>query len=301
MTNPVGEKRESPTWSNWNMGGAWLMQNEYDHYLYTQDRDYLRHTAYPLMKGASDFMLRWLVDNPNRPGELDHGARHLAEALYVTDKGYQGATVYGGTADLAIVRELLTNTLEAAQTLKADKAYQDTLRNTIARLRPYTVGHMGDLNEWYHDWDDQDFKHRHQSHLIGLYPGHQITPQATPDLAQAARRSLEIKGDETTGWSTGWRINLWARLHDSRQAYHIYQKLLRYVDPTRGRDGTAAPIPTSSTHTRPSRSTATSVVWPVCARCSCQATAAPSRCCRHCGTWATGSVRGLTGTRADMR
>ena len=235
MTNPVGEKRESPTWSNWNMGGAWLMQNVYDHYLYTQDRNYLRHTAYPLMKGASDFMLRWLVDNPNRPGELITAPATSPEALYVTDKGYQGATVYGGTADLAIVRELLTNTLEAAQTLKADKAYQDTLRNTIARLRPYTVGHMGDLNEWYHDWNDQDFKHRHQSHLIGLYPGHQITPQATPDLAQAARRSLEIKGDETTGWSTGWRINLWARLHDSRQAYHIYQKLLRYVDPTPGK------------------------------------------------------------------
>jgi alpha-L-fucosidase 2 len=90
---------------------------------------------------------------------------------------------------------------------------------------------MGDINEWYYDWDDWDFQHRHQSHLIGLYPGSHITLKGAPDLAKAAARSLEIKGDKTTGWSTGWRINLWARLHDAKQAYHIYQKLLTYVSP----------------------------------------------------------------------
>jgi alpha-L-fucosidase 2 len=243
MSNPVGEKRESPTWSNWNMGGAWLMQNIYDHFLYTQDRDYLRRTAYPQMKGASDFVLRWLIENPLRPGELITAPATSPEAEYITDKGYRGATVYGGTADLAIIRELLTNTLDAATVLGTDKAYRDTLQQTIARLRPYTVGHMGDINEWYYDWDDQDFRHRHQSHLIGLYPGHQITPATTPQLAQAARRSLEIKGDETTGWSTGWRINLWARLHDSEQAFHIYQKLLRFVDPAPGKGGHGGTYP----------------------------------------------------------
>lgn len=231
MTNPVGEKRESPTWSNWNMGGAWLMQNVYDHYLYTQDKDYLRHTAYPMMKGASDFVLDWLVPDPNNPKELITAPSTSPEAFYITDKGYKGATLYGGTADLAIIRELLRNTLDAARTLKTDRKYQDTLRQTIARLRPYTVGHSGDINEWYHDWDDEDFKHRHQSHLIGLYPGSQITAEGTPELAHAAARSLEIKGDETTGWSTGWRINLWARLKNATQAYHIYRKLLTYVDP----------------------------------------------------------------------
>ncbi|MBM6992509.1 MAG: glycoside hydrolase family 95 protein [Prevotella sp.] len=243
MTNPVGEKKESPTWSNWNMGGAWLMQNVYDHYLYTQDRQYLHDTAYPLMKGASDFVLDWLVPNPNNPKELITAPSTSPEAFYKNDKGYKGATMYGGTADLAIVRELLTNTLEAAQTLKLDKKYQDTLRHTIARLRPYTIGHMGDINEWYYDWDDEDFHHRHQSHLIGLYPGHQITTADTPSLAQAAARSLEIKGDETTGWSTGWRMNLWARLHNAPQAYHIYQKLLSYVDPehTRSQHGGTYP------------------------------------------------------------
>lgn len=233
MTNPVGEKRESPTWSNWNMGGAWLMQNVYDHYLYTQDEDYLRHTAYPMMKGASDFMLRWLVANPNNPDEFITAPGTSPEAFYLTPEGYKGATLYGGTADLAIVRELLSNTLEAARELHKDRKYQDTLRNVIARLHPYTIGKDGDLNEWYHDWADEDPHHRHQSHLIGLYPGHQIKPETTPELAQAAARTLEQKGNRTTGWSTGWRINLWARLRNAPRAYATYRQLLRYVDPER--------------------------------------------------------------------
>lgn len=231
MSNPVGNKRESTSWSNWNMGGAWLMQNVYDHYLYTQDKEYLRTTAYPLMKGAADFMLRWLIPNPKNPKELITAPSTSPEAFYVTDNGYTGASLYGGTADLAIIRELLTNTLEAAKTIGKDKAYQDTLRHTLSRLHPYTIGHLGDLNEWYYDWNDQDIHHRHQSHLIGLYPGHQITISSTPKLAEAAVKTLEQKGDQTTGWSTGWRVNLWARLHNGNQAYLLYQKLLSYVDP----------------------------------------------------------------------
>ena len=140
-------------------------------------------------------------------------------------------TCYGGTADLAIIRELLINTIAAEQTLNPFDRAIESQQQTLSALRPYTVGHMGDLNEWFYDWDDFDFQHRHQSHLIGLYPGHHLTTKTTPELAQACRRSLEIKGDKTTGWSTGWRINLWARLHDSQQAYHIYQKLLTYVSP----------------------------------------------------------------------
>ncbi len=243
MTNPVGEKNESPTWSNWNMGGAWLMQNVYDHYLYTRDNDYLSHTAYPLMKGASDFMLDWLTPNPDNPSELFTAPATSPEAYYITDKGYKGATMYGGTADLAILRELFANTLEAAKILGIDESYQDTLRQTIDKLHPYTIGHSGDINEWYYDWDDEDFQHRHQSHLFGLYPGHQITPTSTPQLAKAAAKSLDIKGKETTGWSTGWRINLWARLHDGSKAYEVYRKLLTYVDPknTRSQHGGTFP------------------------------------------------------------
>lgn len=231
MSNPVGEKQESPEWSNWNMGGAWLVNTLWEHYDFNRDKKYLHDTAYPLMKGASDFMLKWLIENPKKKGELITAPSTSPENEYVNDKGYHGTTCYGGTADLAIIRELLTNTLKAAQALNIDKTYQDTLTSTIKCLHPYTIGHMGDINEWYYDWDDYDFQHRHQSHLIGLYPGHQITTTNTPELTKAATRTLEIKGDKTTGWSTGWRINLWARLHRSDMAYHLYQKLLTYVSP----------------------------------------------------------------------
>ena len=225
MTNPVGEKRESPEWSNWNLGGAWLVNTLWERYQFTQDKEYLRNVAYPLMSGAAQFCLRWLIENPKQPGELITAPSTSPENEYKTDKGYHGTTCYGGTADLAIIRELFINTIAAGKVLgKKNKE----MEKALAKLHPYTIGHMGDLNEWYHDWDDWDFQHRHQSHLIGLYPGNHLT-DAT--LQKAAERSLEIKGDKTTGWSTGWRINLWARLHKPQQAYHIYQKLLTPIAP----------------------------------------------------------------------
>ena len=230
MTNPVGEKREWPEWANWNMGGAWLVNALWDHYLFNLDIEYLRSTAYPLMKGAAEFCMAWLIKNPNNPDELITAPSTSPENEYKTDKGYHGMTMYGGTADLAIIRELLTNTIKAAETLNIDKELRDRMNTTINMLHPYKIGKRGNLQEWYYDWDDWDWKHRHQSHLIGLYPGRHIT-EAQPELMKACRKSLEIKGDETTGWSTGWRINLWARLKDADQAYHIYQKLLTYVSP----------------------------------------------------------------------
>ena len=231
MANPV---QGMPLWANWNMSGAWLCMSLWEHYLFTQDKDYLRNTAWPLMKGAADFCLDWLMENPKAPSK--EGGRELITApstspenMYVTDEGYQGSTCYGGTADLAIIRELLSNASEAATACGDDATpYQKAL----ARLHPYTVGHEGDLNEWYYDWRDQDPKHRHQSHLIGLYPGHHLlSAEHHSSLLSAAEKTLIQKGDQTTGWSTGWRINLWARLHNSRQAYHIYRKLLTYVSP----------------------------------------------------------------------
>ena len=231
MTNPVGEKNESPEWSNWNMGGAWLVNTLWERYQFTQDKEYLKTVAYPLMKGAAQFCLRWLIDNPKQPGELITAPSTSPENEYKTDKGYHGTTCYGGTADLAIIRELFINTIAAGKILGQKNK---EMEQALAKLHPYTIGHMGDLNEWYYDWDDWDFQHRHQSHLIGLFPGNHITTQA--DLLKACERSLEIKGDKTTGWSTGWRINLWARLHNAKQAYHIYQKLLTPIAP-RGSKG----------------------------------------------------------------
>lgn len=130
-----------------------------------------------------------------------------------------------------MIRELFIQTVKASQVLDIDAEFRTKLENALQKLYPYQIGKKGNLQEWYYDWDDQDPKHRHQSHLFGLYPGNHITPALTPDIANACRTTLEIKGDETTGWSKGWRINLWARLWDGNRAYKMYRELLRYVDP----------------------------------------------------------------------
>ena len=228
MANPVGEKREKPEWSNWPMGGAWLVETLWEHYLFTGDEAYLRQVAFPLMKGAADFCLDWLIENPKQDGELITAPSTSPENEYVTDRGYHGMTCYGGTADMAIIRELFQNVIAASKVCGTNAT---AYKNALKRLHPYTVGKEGDLNEWYHDWRDYDPHHRHQSHLIGLYPGSHLTD---PALLKACEQTLLQKGDESTGWSTGWRINLWARLHNAAQAYHIYQKLLTYIPPSGG-------------------------------------------------------------------
>ena len=235
MANPVGEKNEKPEWANWAMGGAWLVETLWEKYLFTQDDEYLKQTAYPLMLGAAEFLLDWLIPNPNNPEELITAPATSPENEYVTDRGYHGMTCYGSTADMAIIRELFTNTLRAAAIVNDGSDVVKAIEAALPRLHPYTVGRDGDLNEWYHDWRDYDPHHRHQSHLIGLYPGHHLASEysasSSHPLLVSCQKTLEQKGDQTTGWSTGWRINLWARLHRADEAFHIYQKLLTYVSP----------------------------------------------------------------------
>lgn len=227
MTSPVGEQNESPEWANWTMGGAWLATHLWEHYMFTKDRQFIAE-YYPTLKNAAEFCLNWLVE---KNGELITMPSTSPENHFITDKGYNGSIFYGGTADLAIIRECVGDAVKAATTLGIDEDFCKKANNRLAKLRPYKIGKRGQLLEWYHDWDDADWTHRHQSHLIGLYPGHHITPASTPELANAAARSLEIKGDKTTGWSTGWRINLLARLLDGKNAYHMVRTLLNYVSP----------------------------------------------------------------------
>ena len=230
MSNPVGDFGQgNPVWANWNMGGAWLVTHLWEHYLFSQDKMFLKEKAYPLMKGAARFCLEWLVEDGK--GDLITSPSTSPENLYLTPEGYRGATLSGGTADLAMIRECFLQTIRAAEVLKVDADFRNKLKTALSRLHPYQVGRKGNLQEWYFDWEDADPKHRHQSHLFGLHPGHHINPLDTPDLAAACRRTLEIKGDETTGWSKGWRINLWARLLDGNRAYKMYRELLRYVPP----------------------------------------------------------------------
>ena len=227
LTNPVGMHVGSPSWANWTMGGAWLATHIWERYLFTQDKDFLQQ-YYPVLKGAAEFCMNWLIE---KDGVLLTSPGTSPENRFVTPDGYAGATLYGSMADMAITRECLTDAIRAAEVLKTDKDFRREAEGKLARLLPYKIGKNGNLQEWFHDWPDQDPKHRHQSHLFGLYPGHHLSVSETPELAKACARTLEIKGDNTTGWSTGWRVNLYARLHDSEGAYRIYRRLLKYVSP----------------------------------------------------------------------
>jgi alpha-L-fucosidase 2 len=230
MTNPVGQfGKEEPMWACWNTAGAWLSTHIWEHYVFTQDKDYLKNEGYPIMKGASQFFLEWMVTDKN--GNLITSPSTSPENRYVTPDGFIGATMYGGTADLAMIRECFDKTIKASKVLNADAEFRAKLERALSKFHPYQIGKKGNLQEWYFDWNDEDPKHRHQSQLFGLFPGDHITPLKTPDLAKASRTTLEIKGDETTGWSKGWRINLWARLWDGNRSYKMLRELLRYVDP----------------------------------------------------------------------
>lgn len=230
MTNPVGDfGKGDPSWANWNMGGVWISTHLWEHYAFTADTTFLRNYAYPLMKGALQFALHWMVEDKN--GQLITSPSTSPENKFVTPNGIVGATLYGATSDLAMIRELLLQCIDATQVLNTDADFRAEMQQALAKLYPYQIGKKGHLQEWYYDWDDEDPRHRHQSQLFGLHPGAHITPALTPDIAQACRVSLDMKGDETTGWSKGWRINLWARLWDGNRAYKMLRELMRYVSP----------------------------------------------------------------------
>ena len=236
MTCPVGLHTGDPMWANWNMGGAWLSTHIWEHYTFSLDRDFLRE-YYPVLKGAAEFCLGWMVSTKDMGVD---GQEYLITApatspenSFVTPDGYHGRTCYGGFADIAMIRECLSDARDAAIVLRIDEAFVVEANKALARLQPYKIGHKGNLQEWFYDWEDEDPHHRHQSHLFGIYPGHHLVDGVNTKEAihHAASRTLELKGDRTTGWSTGWRVNLYARLHDAKNAYHIYRKLLSYVSP----------------------------------------------------------------------
>ncbi len=230
MSNPVGDFGSGdPNWANWNMAGAWLSTHLWEHYQFTRDTEFLKDDAYELMKGAALFCLEWLVED--QKGELITSPSTSPENKFITPDGYQGSTLYGGTADLAMIRQCFIQTIKASEILDTDLEFRNKLELALNKLHPYQIGKKGNLQEWYYDWEDVEPQHRHQSHLFGLFPGNHISPSTTPELANACRKTLEIKGDETTGWSKGWRINLWARLLDGNHAYKMYRELLKYVEP----------------------------------------------------------------------
>ncbi len=229
MSNPVGDfGKGHPCWAAWFLGGAWLSSHLWEHYTFTQDKEYLEQ-VYPTIKGAAQFCLEWLVEGKN--GYLMTSPGTSPENRFFTPDGYMASTLYGSTADLAMIRELFELTIKTCNILECDIDFKESLKTAHGRLQPYKVGSKGHLQEWFHDWEDVDKEHRHQTHLYGLFPGNHITAKDTV-LANACRKTLEMRGPKGMGWSFGWRICLWSRLYDGENAHQVLRSLLKYVEPT---------------------------------------------------------------------
>lgn len=224
QTNPVGAGVGDPKWANWAMGSPWISQHLYEHYRFTNDKKYLRETAYPLMKGAAEFCLDWLVE---KDGVLVTAPSTSPENVYILPGGAKGTVTIASAMDMEIIRDLFTNLIEADSILNIDKDFALLLKHKRALLNPLKIGKKGNLVEWYRDWEDEDPQHRHVSHLFALHPGREISPLLDPQFANAARKTLELRGDGGTGWSKAWKINFWSRLLDGDHAYKMYQELLK--------------------------------------------------------------------------
>lgn len=211
----------------WVTGAGWLSHHLWEHYLFTQDQEFLRQTAYPLMKEAALFFVDFLVKDPTT-GWLISTPSNSPE---------NGGLVAGPTMDHQIIRSLFKNCIEASEVLKTDANFRKILQTKYTQIAPNQIGKFGQLQEWLEDKDDTTNKHRHVSHLWGLYPGNEINWDQTPAFTQAARQSLMYRGDEGTGWSLAWKINFWARFKDGEHALKMVKMLLR---PASGAGGSYA-------------------------------------------------------------
>ncbi len=204
----------------WPMGGAWLSLHEWDHYDFTRDEAFLRNRAYPTMKEAAEFLLGYMVTDPQ--GRLITGPSISPENRYRLPDGSTAALCMGPTMDGEIARTLFSRAIEASEILHVDADFRERLRTARDRIPPLKIGKHGQIQEWLDDYDEQDPGHRHISQLFALMPGNEITVRGTPDLARAARATLERRlahGGGGTGWSRAWIVNFWARLEDAQQAY----------------------------------------------------------------------------------
>lgn len=214
----------------WPTGGAWLCQHLWEHFLYSGDKDFLAQ-YYPAMKGAADFFLSTLIPHPENAW--------MVVSPSVSPE--HGPVTAGTTMDNQLLFDLFHHTAAANDILGKDPKYSEKLRIMADKLPPMQIGKHAQLQEWLEDLDDPKNEHRHVSHLYGLYPGNQISPYSTPQLFEAAKQSLRYRGDQATGWSIGWKINLWARLLDGDHAYKIIQNMLTLAGRDWGRNGRTYP------------------------------------------------------------
>lgn len=232
-TSPVGnygrDKSYYPQAFAWQMGGAWLSTHLWEHFLYHRDTLFLKEQAYPLMKGAAQFLMHWLVKDPES-GLLVTAPSTSPENLFGAESG-KYAIGKGTAMDMAIIREVFSQVIRAAEILKTDAVFRTAVKEKLDATVPYKIGRYGQIQEWFDDLDDPDDHHRHISHLYGLFPGKEIDTHRSPELAKAARITLEHRGDAGTGWSMAWKINWWARLGDGARAYRLLQKAFQYINP----------------------------------------------------------------------
>ncbi len=217
----------SPGASFWNMSAGWLLSHMWEHFLFTADVDFLKNEAYPLMRGAAMFYSDWLIKDEN--GFWVTAANNSPENSFINFKGEKATISSGPTMDLAIIRELFTRTIDAAHLLKCDPDLVKELQEKLDHLAPYKIGSKGQLQEWQNDYREGEPNHRHVSHLYGLYPGNQINFATSPELYSAAKQTLLLRGDVATGWSMGWKTNLWARLFDGEHALKIVENLFNPI------------------------------------------------------------------------
>lgn len=216
---------EHPSWGATNTSAAWLCAHLYSHFLYTGDTAYLAD-VYPVMRGAAQFFVDMLVEDP-KTKYLVTAPTTSPENAYRLPNGNTASICAGSTMDNQIIRELFSNTIEAAALLGVDSSFVGLLADRKARLMPTSIGRDGRIMEWLQEYEEVEPRHRHVSHLYGLYPGNEISLEKTPELAEAARKTLLARGDESTGWSMAWKINFWARLRDGDHAWKLLTDLLR--------------------------------------------------------------------------
>lgn len=237
QTSPTGgyadDRKGAPRWSCWPMAGAWFCQHLWEHYAFTGDEKYLRQTAFPLMEGAVKFMLEWLQKDESGYLVTNPSTSPENRFIYTDSDGVrkEGEVAKASTMDMAIIRDLFTNYLQASSILGVDGLGGD-VRKALSSLYPFHEGREGQLQEWHADFEDQDPEHRHASHLFGLHPAKQILPRRDEQLAAAVKRSLQLRGDGGTGWAMAWKINFWARLEDGNHAYEMLKNGLKYADET---------------------------------------------------------------------
>ncbi|MFC0773088.1 glycoside hydrolase family 95 protein [Terrimonas alba] len=238
-TSPPGgqgwyDPKAMPRWSCWPMAAGWFSTHVWEHYLFTGDQKFLREVGYPLMKGAAQFLLHWLIEDPKSGYLVTNPSTSPENTIKIKGREYQLSMAT--TMDMSIIRELFTAVIKSADILKIDTEFKNKLIKAKEKLYPYHIGQYGQLQEWFNDWDDPNDKHRHLSHLFGLYPGSQISVKTTPELAAAAKQSLILRGDVSTGWSMAWKINWWARLQDGEHAYKILSAAFAYINPAEIRE-----------------------------------------------------------------